>query len=238
MRGAADKKSRSKDGTAWTFRPPYPEDYARSASSSVLVLGPEPNGDRSGASDRDMGTFFRFAAEKNECNNRKFFRSTLFQVAAVTGSLTASLVRHHGGSPDRLAQLLIERGVVKKLRYVDIKSQEGGAKASRRSILEAARERSIELVRDYFLTNAPGIVVLQGSHVQDAFTGFLRDAMEPHATGDGKLHATKWVMLPHASAQAGYQLPGLLEAKSRLRKLGPEHRIARLTASGAWGEFG
>lgn len=201
----------------WTFNPPHADFNQNNPNlpKRVLLIGVEPNGDVAGPHNNDMGAWMWHAHEHQFWNRggRRFFRAQLLhtQIARVAMSEqepTATLQAEEWYNAGKDQKEELARGLMHRIRVVDLKSEAGGAVADFQSV-RAWVLQHVDEVQALF-NPMPDFVILQGGIVRRILWE-LRDQLIPNEV---QAHA-QWLALPHPSAQQAYPTGALAEASQK-----------------------
>jgi len=142
----------------WKYGAVYPSLFGES-TPRVFIIGAEPVGGRPQPASKDMGDWFRLAHEKNYWGDPNYYRGTLLRLRGVLG-LPA----------DNQSYAEQDLGILKHLRYIDLKATEGIGTIPDPPIRITNWVRSnIEQVTDYWKSDTPQVTVLMGWVAQRLF---------------------------------------------------------------------
>jgi hypothetical protein len=144
----------------WTFTP-FNLKVWNESNKRVLFVAAEPNGEKPNGG-ADMGEWFRTANELNKWyNNKPFYRRCEIILEGIFGESSNENFNH--------------------FRFVDLKSDAGGAVAHKNEMLDYLKDESnFNKVLQYFISNdptlglAPNIIVILGGHAQDIFKNYIK----------------------------------------------------------------
>jgi hypothetical protein len=172
----------------WKFTP-YDRVKWNNAEERILFVASEPNGDQPNG-EKDMGHWFRTAAQNNFYKNEPFYRRSEIMLNGLNG-----------------------KNGFDCFRFMDLKATQGGSEANPVAVSDYVEDNMNDVLKYFNSTDddfglSPHIIVLLGNTAQSIFSGHIR-----HKVNNQNL---KWIGMPDPSAQVGYE--GLKYASKNIRQ--------------------